>query len=350
MNRTITVAAIAVLATPALAEDSSPWGDHVEWTEGPIAREHASVMTFGGTVVVYAGSGYEPQLTPLADAWAYDTATDAWTELEITGDAPTPGGSKRVGQTPGTDHAYLFGGYGEGFACTNELHRAEMRAGSLHFTAIDQTNPPPPRALHGFAYDAAGKRFITTLGVSQTGFLDDTWVGTIADDGSVAWEQAEPDANPGARFGFSYGFDSESRTLVVLSGQTTPTPEAPMAMHDDLWALDCSADDVAWARVEVDALPTGRRNPCFAFDDAADRLLVWCGTADGQTNVPGIVWVHQNNAGAWAITETSDAGHPPQRSSGFGFAEPGSDAITVGFGNSAEGRYTDWVTIIPTLD
>ncbi len=352
MNLTNACVVCTVLASPTLAGAPSPWGDHIEWSagEGPIAREHASVMTFGDTVVVYAGSGYEPQLTPLADAWAYDTVADSWAELEVTGEPPTPGGSKRVGQHPGSDHAYLFAGYGAGFACTNELHRAEMRDGSLHFTAIDHTNPPPARALHGFAYDAAGGRLIATLGVSQTGLFNDTWVGTIAGDGSVAWEQIETDTHPGGRFGFSFGYDADSRTLIALSGQDQPTPEDPMRMHDDLWTLDCSADEPVWASAETDGVPTGRRNPCFAFDDTADRLLVWCGTADGRTNVPGIVWVHRDETGGWTITEVPDDGHPAQRSSGFGFAEPGSDAITVGFGNSAEGQYTDWVTIHPPGD
>ena len=81
------------------------------------------------------------------------------------------------------------------------------------------------------------------MGVTQAGFLDDTWIGDLADDGSVAWEQAKTDLAPGARFGFSFGFDTDARTLVVLSGQTTPTQDNPMAMRDDLWTLDCAADD-----------------------------------------------------------------------------------------------------------
>lgn len=356
------VALLALVATPALAapETAPPpaleaaetpaWGPRVEWTrEGPPAREHASVFTFGDRVVVYAGSGYHPQLSPLRDAWAYDTGTHEWTELAVTGDVPTPGGSKRVAQAPGSDEAYIFGGYGEGFRPQQGMHRVELRDGELHFTKIFQANEPPSRALHAFAHDPETGRFIVTLGASNVGSRPGTWVGEMDDD-VVFWHQIETPGGPSTRFGFAYGFDTDRGELVIFSGQLQPTPEDPMRMTDELWTLDCRAEVPAWSRVELKHAPAGRRNPCFAFDDEHDRLLVWCGTADARTNVPGLVWIERSEDGAWRVTPASDEGLPPRRSSGFGFADPRSDAIAVGFGNAGGTTFTDWVSIHPPAE
>ncbi|MEM1183564.1 MAG: FKBP-type peptidyl-prolyl cis-trans isomerase [Planctomycetota bacterium] len=332
-----------LLASPALATVDPSWGTHVEWTEeGPVAREHASVMAFGDTVVVYAGSGYEPQLQPLADAWAYDVATRSWTELELAGDIPTPGGSKRVAQEPGADHAYLFAGYGEGFAINNDLHLAKLDGETLRFERLEQDNAPPARALHAFGFDPKERRFVAALGIDpQTGFLADTWTGTFDETGAVRWTQVEAAPTEG-RFGFAFGFDTETGQLVTHSGQV-PSQTEPLATTQALWVLDTRAVPPVWTGFE--APPVGRRNPNFAFDDEHDRLVIWCGTADARTNVPGLVTIERTPAGSWVVREHDDDEAPPRRSSGFGFAHPSNDSVLLGFGNSAEGRYTDWVTI-----
>lgn len=341
----LTTTAVSVVASLAVAQ----WGPRVEWEgAGPVAREHASVLPFEDAVVVYAGSGYEPQLSPLGDAWSFDLVSQEWTELTIEGEPPPPGGSKRV--APANNGAfYLFGGYGANFACANDLHRVERRDGALVFTPIEQVSPPPPRALHAFAYDETSGQFLVTLGVAPTGFFADTWVGRLNDAGAVEWTQIESPASPSARFGFPFGFDSDSGELVLFSGQVEGSQDDPMPMAGDLWSFDLRAEPAAWRHHDLDALPAGRRNPCFAFDDVRDRLLIWCGTADARTNVPGLVWINRDG-GEWVVRETDDDEFPPRRSSGFGFADPNSDSIVLGFGNSAEGRYTDWVFIAPPTD
>jgi hypothetical protein len=53
-----------------------PWGRRIEWEAeaGPEAREHASFMLDPSRdrAVMLLGSGYQPYLDPLGDAWAYD--------------------------------------------------------------------------------------------------------------------------------------------------------------------------------------------------------------------------------------------------------------------------------------
>ncbi len=332
-------------AAPPAEPDLAPaWGERIEWGDaGPSAREHASVFTFGDQVVVYAGSGYEPQGQPLADAWAYSIETRQWTELRIEGEASTLGGSKRVAQAPGAASAYIFGGYGAGFAPSNQLHRVAIKDDALVFTSIEQVTPPPARALHAFAFDPGSDRFVVSCGVSPQAVYDDTWIGEFDEQGRVVWREIE--GGPSARFGFPFGFDTDSGELVLLSGQAPPTQEAPMAMNDDGWVLRCRGDAPVWERIDLDDPPTGRRNPTFVYDDRADRLVVWCGTADGRTNVEDIVVVERDDHGAWVVATWEDEPEHPRRSSGFGFVAPESGRCYLGFGNSAVGRYRDWVVL-----
>ncbi len=330
--------------TQDAAPAPNPWATRVEWADsGPAAREHASVLvdTARNRVIVYAGSGYEPQLSPLADAWAFDLETHAWTELAIEGDAPIPGGSKRVAQPKGADHAYLSSGYGEQFACTNELHRVRVTDDALVFTRLDQSNPPPERALHAFGFDPKTNTLVTALGVSPTAVHDDLWLGSLEGD-SVEWRRVESPAFPDARFGFPFALDTDTGRLVLFSGQLAPTQDQPMRMAADLWSIDLRADEPAWTSHDLPDAPEGRRNPCFAYDDDADRLAIWCGTADARTNVEGLVLIDQTDDG-WTVTKTSDESRnaPPRRSSGFGFPDPRDDSIWLGFGNSAAGTFQD---------
>ncbi|MEO1510968.1 MAG: hypothetical protein AAFU70_02745, partial [Planctomycetota bacterium] len=312
-------------------------------------REHASVMTFGDTVVVFAGSGYSPQLAPLADAWAFDTRADAWRRLETRGDVPEGGGSKRVAHANG-GAVYLFAGYGAGFAMHNELIRVDLDGDTLRFESVEQVGAPPARSLHAFAFDPRSSRFVAALGVGPAGFLSDTWIGSFDQAGRLVWREIESENGPEPRFGFSYGFESESGRLVVHSGQVQGDGTTPLAVTDDLWTLDVRADDPAWEQVQIGDAPPGRRNATFTFDDRRDELLVWCGTADGRTNVPGLLVVRLEDGVEWTVHRFDDAEAPPRRSSGFGFADPNSDAVLLGFGNSAAGVYTDLIRVVTPRD
>ena len=351
------VSAALLMTFGAAEEDAAPapsdarvltWSAPITWdaATGPAAREHPSVMRFVDRVVVYAGSGYEPQGAALGDAWAYDAATRTWTELACHGDVPPPAGSRRVAQAADSDVAYLFGGYGANFETNDELYRVVLHDDAVHFTRLEQIHAPAPRALHAFGLDSETNTLIVTHGVSRAGFLGDTWIGRFDDEGArVTWSRVESAAAPGPCFGSAYGVDGARGELVLWSGQTPTADGAPMPMTTDAWRLDVRAEPPTWQRLELGAAPAGRRNPMFVYDDARDRLIVWCGTADARTNLPGVVILARAANGTWAITEHSDDGAPPRRSSGTGFVDPARGVIHFGFGNSRDGRYLEWVPL-----
>ncbi len=326
----------------SLAVDVKPlaWGASAAWTSaGPEAREHGTFIVddAGGRAVLVGGSGYAPQLTPLDDVWEFAFATTSWTKLTPTGDLPSGGGSRRAAQIPGTSTAYLFGGYGANQASNNELYRVDVDGG-VAFTLVQQDNPPPARALHAFAYDAVGDRFVAFGGIDSQIF-GDTWLMHLEGDRAV-WTELDTPVAPSPRYGFFYGFDTEARRLIVYSGAQGTTMLDPAR---DVWALDLAREPPVWSKLlegDADGVPPGRRNGCSVFDPSGPRLYVFGGTGDGSTTEPGL-FALDVRPGKEQWVELTLADEPAVRSSGFGFYDATGDRTFFGFGNTTGGVFRD---------
>ncbi len=335
--RRLNAIVISLLFVPlCAAQRATEW---VEWEagDGPIGREHAAVLVDPARdrAVFYAGSGYQPQLAPLSDAWAVSLSDGAWTPLETRGDAPAGGGSKRAAAAGGGGFL-LWGGYGAGFEVNNDLVRARLVDDALVFETIEQRNAPPARALHGFVYDAARDRYLLFGGVSQRAMYDDVWSMRL-EDGVAMWEQLDVERGPGERYGFAYAVDGAGDRLVVFSGAI---PAQGLVCARDAWALDLSADPPAWERLtDEDATPVGRRNPQWAFDPSSRRLYVTGGTPDGRSAVQDLVAL--DLSGETAGWSDCDAGDVEIRASGMGFYDAKRGRLVFGMGNNASGAYLD---------
>jgi hypothetical protein len=327
---TLNVAPIRWLSTES-------WGA----TEGPEAREHGSFLVDTGKnrALLIGGSGYAPQGTALGDVWSYDLATSAWTMVTPTGDVPPPAGSRRAAQIPGTTMAYLFGGYGEAFAPSDELYRVTFDGEAPVFALIPQMGPPPARSLHMFTYDAETDRFFVFGGFGAT-VLGDTWMMKLEGDQAV-WTKLSPATDPSPRYGFFYGVDEVNGRVILFSGA-----QGSQAINaaDDTWVLDMRSEPPTWTlAAEGDAVPPGRRNGCAIFDPSGPRLFVFGGTSNGMTTEPGLfAFDARPGRSAWATLELAD--EPALRSSGMGFYDPLTGHTLLGFGNDAK-LYRDLSTI-----
>lgn len=322
------------------------WLDRAEWTEaqGPEAREHGSLLFVPGAApekdrfVMFGGTGYSPYGETFADAWAFSPATGTWASLAVEGTAPAGAGSRRVAPAAEPGVAYLFGGYGLNSVTNRELFRMTASETAITFEELEQTNPPPRRALHAFVHDAESGRFFV-FGGFGTKVLGDTWVGTIEGNTATWTEVATPSA-PTPRYGFFYGLDSARRRLVVWSGAQGANPIDPAG---DAWALDLAADPPVWSLLldgAAPGAPPGRRNGCFVFDPSGPRLAVFGGTADAATTQPGLWMLDvRPDQPRWDRVELPD--EPKGRSSGFG-ALDAQGHIWMGFGNTAQAVFRDF--------
>ena len=318
------------------------WQKHVAWTvpSGPQTREHGVFLYDADARAAYLfqGSGYSPQLTPLADAWRLDVASGAWSAWAPTGDLPVAGGSRRAAQIPGTKKFYLYGGY-IGFGATADddgnLYRVDLADAAHAFTRLTSVGAGPARELHTVAYDAKGGQLIVFGGIATKptqAALADTW--SVKVDGDTAtWTALKTAKSPSPRYGSFTAFDDASRRLVVWSGAQFPVDNAdPVNAAQDAWALDLAVDPPTWSKLApTGEAPKGRRNGCSMPDPAGRRLFVYGGTSDAKTTQAGL-YVLDLEPGHEAWTKLDLANAPPLRSSGFGFATPEGE-VTCAFGN-----------------
>ena len=327
---------ILVEVLPILGLASETWSD----STGPEAREHGAMIhdEEADRLILAGGSGYSPYMDPLDDVWEYDLTSGAWTQLTPTGDVPSGGGSRRVAQVPGTQNAYLFGGYGEGGTDHGELYLLDFSGGGAEFTLLAQSNPPGVRALHAFTYDPQMERFIMFGGIGS-GIENDVWTMTLDGDTAV-WEEVTATNPPTARYGFFYGFDQTLGRLIVFSGAQGTASVNPAT---DTWILDTRSDPMEWTLIaegEEQGVPPGRRNGCTVYDSDEDRMFVFGGTPDAATSSEGLyVFDARPEGGEWALLELGD--EPGIRSSGFGFYYHGATQTVMGFGNTSTQVFAD---------
>ena len=323
-----------------------PWGRRIEWEAeaGPEAREHASFMLDPSRdrAVMLLGSGYQPYLDPLGDAWAYDLKSDSWSELELEGDPITPGGSRRTARV--NSGAFIHGGYGKDMSASRDLWKLEFESTRIKVRRVEQDNAPEPRSLHAFAADTKGERFVIFGGGTTAGVLGDTWIGTKSDTG-VSWRKLDLDVSPSPRYGFAFAHD-EKRGLLIVCGGQNPSRDGAEAFALDSWALDFGATNPKWsllARYEAREFP-GRRNPAFTFDQRSGNLFVWGGAGADDSLVPDLFIVQTREDGA-PVLRVSQSALIPTRASSFGVVDPKRSRVLMGFGNIEAGPFLDLVEV-----
>ncbi|MEM9073667.1 MAG: kelch repeat-containing protein [Myxococcota bacterium] len=331
-----------VRATIPVTVDALSWAAPLSAeraTPGPEEREHPALILdeSNDRLLVFTGSGYAPYGTALSDVWALDLESGAWSQPAIEGTLPEAG-SQRVARIEGESIAYLFGGYGQSFAILDNLYRVDFGADPIRVEEVTQESDSGAtrRSLHAFVHDPETDTFWTFGGFGSTPRNDLRKMQIV--DGVARWTFVETDSAPSDRFGFFYGFDSESGQLVLFSGDQGSPGGVDAAR--DVWALNVRSDPPTWTLLlEGDAAAPGRRNGVFAWDPRGPRLWIFGGTADAMTSEPGL----------WALDITDEptfrelplVGEPPLRSSGVGIYDPTRNRILLGFGNTTEAIYAD---------
>jgi hypothetical protein len=302
------------------------WQWSVTPSPAPTAREHGVLVADDDKAYLIGGSGYMPQGDAATDAyWTFDLVARTWTPLSPAGDVPPPAASRRVALKSGQKLAFFFAGYESNTADDNDLYRFDYSVSPPSFTKLTQTNPPPARELHAFAYDDMSDTFVAFGGVSAAGrVFGDTWTMKLSGD-AATWTQQKI-MGPTPRYGFFYAMSASK--LYVWSGAQGTASINPAA---DTWAYDVAAN--TWTQVldgSEDGAPPGRRNGAFIYDPEGPRLIIFGGTADAMTTVPGLSLLDLRTL-TWA-TLTLDK-QPTLRSSSFGVYDPKRQQSVLGFGN-----------------
>jgi N-acetylneuraminic acid mutarotase len=163
----------------------------------------------------------------LNDTWAYDPATNTWTNLRPTGRIPTARDSQAMAYDPDSKVMILFGGWSS-LKEYNDTWVYDPAANT--WTDLEPAGTvPSARALQQMVYDPVVKKMTLFGGGTNTTVHDDTWTYDFA---SNTWtETTLTGAAPYARTGCALAYDSDKRNVLLFGGSNG------IAYFNDLWSL-----------------------------------------------------------------------------------------------------------------
>lgn len=181
------------------------------WTQlaegGPPARSNHTMVVAGDRLILFGGNDSDDGLTfgPLSDLWAYDLNAGTWSELRYSGD--DPGARLFHSATVSDDGAtlYVYGGgdenafFGPFF---KDLYALDLN--SLVWTRLDsgRSNAPDGRIWATLNYDAPRGRLLL-FGGHDDGSLGNTNQLWAYDLNALAWSEVQAgDIQTGDASGF----------------------------------------------------------------------------------------------------------------------------------------------------
>lgn len=235
----------------------------------PTTRQ---VILFGGVLKEYG-----PQLN---DTWAYDPATQIWTELKPEGSVPSLRSSFAMAYDSDNERVILFGGWSN----DTSAHLNDTWAYDPATNTWNNLEPvgdvPSMRGSHSMAYDPVQKKIVLFGGMDADAYLNDTWVYDFATN---TWTGITPVADvPTMRSGHRMTYDPTSGTIVLFGGWDGT------AYFDDTWSFDVATS--TWTDLSpVGNVPMARDSHSFIYDAATQELVLFGGFV-GAADVGNDTW------------------------------------------------------------
>jgi N-acetylneuraminic acid mutarotase len=247
---------------------SNTWASLNPSSDLPSERMgHAMVYDpVGRKVILFGGhSG----LDDLNDTWAYDPATNQWTNLNPAGTLPPVRSLHTMFYDSGTKKVILFGGWNG--AVLGDLWAYDPAANTwkeLHPSRAQ----PPARSGHSMVYDSDTGKAILFGGMGEGDvLLNDTWVYTPK---ANTWNQIKPAGDlPPARGAASMVYDLGTGTVILFGGGLKGVDGGDF---NDVWSYDPAAN--SWTELNPgNGAPSVRWGSSIIYYPASDKVIVFGG-------------------------------------------------------------------------
>ncbi len=299
--------------TTAAAAPPAPGWTRLATTDDPPGRANPILVVAGEERAAYLHAGRRGGDT-LGDLWRLDLDSGAWTQLEPEGPGPTPRFSHTGVWDERRSRLVVFSGEGRGFGDFFSDVWAYDPATNRWTELAPEGAGPPARYGSCAGYDSAGDRFLISHGFTDDGRFDDTWAFSLADN---TWTDVTPSgARPGERCLHACAYDGLTGSLVLFGGQDNDAPflgdtwvladgawselagdgpsprkfpamaatEASVVLFggigfegrtDDTWATSGGS---AWSAVAAGTPPPARESHAAAYDPGTASIVVFGGT------------------------------------------------------------------------
>jgi hypothetical protein len=243
-------------------------------TAGVLTADGRRFLIFGGDIATVVCGDVAPEREHVADTWMLDTACGGWTE--ITGAAPPPRARHSMAYDAAGDRALVFGGRtrptGDSgmYTLYDDVWAFDFATNGWSQITTSGTGPTP-RA--NSAVVVAGGELIVFGGNTSTSGVNfvpmaDTFALDLA---TGAWRSIAPNAGPPGRLFHSAAYDAETHRVYAFSGGDANAFLGPF--FADLWALDLASE--TWVEIPTSGiadLDLGRIKGSIAFRESHDQL------------------------------------------------------------------------------
>ena len=301
----------------ATAEPAAPASWAALEATGPIGREDHTwtVDPNGETAYLFGG---RDRATVFGDLWAYDLATDSWSELVASG-GPEPRFGHEAVWLEGTGLVVFAGQAGSSFF--NDLWTYEPATAT--WTQLPSSGAIPT-ARYGScaAIGPDGRLWISHGFTSEGSRFHDT---VVYDFEAGAWTDETPEAPRPVDRCLHGCWWTDAGELALFGGQTTG-----VIALGDLWLLR----DGAWVMVDG-ALPADRN--LYARARVGTATLVFGGQAVDESYLGDAFFLIDGEADAVALDVTG----PAPRAGSEMIADPARDRVLLFGGRDAAQAFDD---------
>ncbi len=289
----------------------------------PVPRRNAAAVydTAGHRLIIFGGRSTAGDHN---DVWAFDLATNTWSELTpAQGPMPAPRFTANGVYDSKQQLMLIWSGQGAGFF--NDVWAFDLKNYSWsQFTPPD----PKPNIRYGTAavFDPRRRELVTFAGFTDRGRFDDTWRFNLA--GSV-WQQVGMGIHPEKRCLHTACYDSRDHRMIIYGGQTN-------GARDDIWALDLNQNQ--WWNLTPTASPAGRWFSATIYDSRAHRVIIFGGNPGAtQTNE---IWAFALASGRWEQLHAAGIA-PASREGAAAIYLPDEDRMVIFGGRGGATDFND---------
>ncbi len=303
-------------ATPAWVNlnPSNPPPPRVGHTMADLPERNLAIL-FGGS----SGSAV------YADTWEFRYDTNTWTNRNALNSPPPLAGQGMV-YAPDLDKIILFGGSSDAQTATS-TQTWSYDYGSNSWTALNASNPPPPRAVPGMIYDPVHHKVILFGG--RSGFppagdsMGDCW---SYDPAGNAWTNLNPTSVPTAREAMGMVWVSGWNRALLFGGHNGGVPGT---FFNETWAYNPETNQ--WNSLNPSgSKPAGRFGGSMIFAPDIDKAVLFGGLIPSYLS-PDLndTWTYDHIANSWANLNPANP-PPPRQASAMVYDEGGGRAVIFG--------------------
>ena len=242
--------------------------------------------------------------------WAYDYTANTWTNKGVT----LPLGMSSIVYDSESDRIIAFGGgygkdynpYGDEFILNNQTWAYDFNSNT--WTNKTDSAHPIGTYYHKLVYDSESDRIIkfggfdvykdATLDPTGESLATETWA---YDYDTNTWENVSVNMNPGARYGHSMAYDTESDRVIMFGGYTYLNSKG---MTDETWAFDYNT--ATWTKLNPEG-DIARRGANMVYDEVNDKIILFGGVhPDEQYTLLKETWIFDYNANTWTLMDPDD--------------------------------------------